>query len=152
MIGIIPCGSAKRSTASPAAMLYTGTFFKAVAAYARSLLPADRILILSAKHGLVRPTQWLEPYNLRMGEPGCVDADTVRRQAAALGLAGPALVIAGQDYARVARAALPEVHDLLAAARPQMRGPKMGHTMQWLNTNRGRLPDALVHLSLIDAA
>lgn len=58
---LIACSAAKLDHAAPAAQLYTGQAFKlAMAAAARA--GAD-VLILSAMHGAVEPTDILAPYD-----------------------------------------------------------------------------------------
>lgn len=58
---LIACSAAKLDHAAPAAQLYTGQAFRlAMAAAERA--GAD-VLILSALHGAVDPTQQLQPYN-----------------------------------------------------------------------------------------
>jgi hypothetical protein len=52
---------------------------------AEGLGPA-RVLILSARYGLVRPEDLLEPYDLRMGQPGSVMVQTLAQQARSLGI------------------------------------------------------------------
>ena len=57
---VVACGSAKANQTRPAAELYTGSLFRA----ARRAAEADGRgwLICSAEHGLVPPTQVLDPY------------------------------------------------------------------------------------------
>lgn len=58
---LIACSAAKLDHGAPAAQLYTGQAFKlAMAAAERA--GAD-VVILSALHGAVDPTQQLQPYN-----------------------------------------------------------------------------------------
>lgn len=92
---VIPCGGAKVGHAAPAGGLYTGSMFRftldKVSALAASdvrdgVAPAARVLILSALHGLVELDTVLEPYDLKMGAPGSVTAETVAAQALALGI------------------------------------------------------------------
>lgn len=76
---IVPCGGKKLDQAARAGDLYVGSYHLACRR------AADRIskkqLILSAKHGLVTLDTIIEPYDLRMGDPGCVSVETVREQA-----------------------------------------------------------------------
>lgn len=91
---VIPCGGAKLDRPAPAGQLYTGSMFRhtfdnatrcAELDEAAGLGPA-RVLILSARYGLVDPDQVLESYDLRMGQPGSVSAHTLAAQARALGI------------------------------------------------------------------
>lgn len=61
---LIACSAAKLDHPAPAAELYTGQAFK-LAKAAAAAAGAD-ILILSALHGLVHPSQVLAPYNRSM--------------------------------------------------------------------------------------
>lgn len=91
---VIPCGGAKLDRAAPARELYTGSMFRHTLEHATRCAALDeqaglgpaRVLILSAKHGLVTLDQELEPYDLRMGQPGSVTAATLAEQALALGI------------------------------------------------------------------
>lgn len=79
-ICIISCGSAKTRTANSAHRLYTGSYFKIQLAWARSHYPASKIRILSAKHGLLKLTDKVAPYDLRMGNPGSITAEALATQ------------------------------------------------------------------------
>lgn len=91
---VIPCGGAKLDHAAPARDLYTGQMFRHTLENAERTAQLDteelgrpaRVLILSAKYGLVELDQVLEPYDLRMGATGSVTAETLAEQALALGI------------------------------------------------------------------
>ncbi|MFJ4741083.1 DUF6884 domain-containing protein [Streptomyces sp. NPDC088775] len=109
---IVPCGGKKAETAkgqpvdaAPAGELYTGSYHAATRKAAKQLArPGDRIVIMSARFGLVDLTEWLPNYDLRAGDPGTVDADTLKGQAARLWLhQRPAVVLAGKAYTELAR-------------------------------------------------
>jgi len=57
---IIGCGSKKKNKKSQAQNLYTSTYFKLKKRYAKQ--HGDEWLILSAKHGLIKPEKIIEPY------------------------------------------------------------------------------------------
>lgn len=101
-LGVISCGSAKLDRPAPAHRLYTGTYFAAQLAWARARFPVDRIRILSAKHGLVGLGERLEPYDLKMGQPGSVTADRI---AAALPPGATIITTCGEVYLKPLRAA-----------------------------------------------
>lgn len=61
---LVGCVKQKRSASSPAQDLYTSALFRKGRAYAEQT--GAPWFILSAKHGLVRPTAVLEPYDLAM--------------------------------------------------------------------------------------
>lgn len=77
---IIPCGASKLPTAAAAAELYTGSMFKDALRTALSMTSEDNIRIMSAKHGLLKLDQIVEPYELKMGQPGSVSLDALRYQ------------------------------------------------------------------------
>lgn len=103
---IVSCGKRKAETPCTAEELYTGTYFRALLAHAKRLAPVEHIRILSAKYGLLPLNRKVEPYNLRMGEPGSVCAETLRRQAIMDGTrnAHRVVVLAGARYASICRA------------------------------------------------
>ena len=61
----IGCVKSKRSRRSKAADLYTSALFRKSYAYAQTLNP-DQVFILSAKHGVLRPTDEIEPYEMTL--------------------------------------------------------------------------------------
>ena len=89
-----PCGGAKLGRPAPARELYTGSMFRHTLANAERCAAADeaaglgpaRVLVLSARYGLVELGQVMEPYDLRMGQPGSVSVATLAAQALALGI------------------------------------------------------------------
>lgn len=103
---VISCGKAKTSHPAPAAEFYTGGYFRAQLAYARRLTTDDRILVLSAKYGLVPLDRELAPYELRITQPGAVTIDQLLAQARSLGVARELRVVSlcGRDYGARVRA------------------------------------------------
>lgn len=131
---IIPCGQAKRPTRSRARYLYTGSLFRANLAWALSVAPEQRIFVLSAKHGFLKLDDWVDPYDLKMGDDGCIHPSEIKAQADKLGIAGKRLyALGGALYL-----------DALTAAgltfTAPVRGLRMGMAMQALKRNRGVLP------------
>jgi hypothetical protein len=90
---IIPCGAAKTDEANAARDLYTGSAFRMAltaaieeaAATERDLGQASKVMILSALHGLVDLDTVLDPYDVKMGDEGSVEAWVLAEQAAYLG-------------------------------------------------------------------
>ncbi len=125
-IVIVPCGAAKLDRPAPAAELYTGPLFRSayLAAQALQAGRGDEVLILSAKHGLVRPGELLEPYNVRLGDPGTIELADLVAQAELHGLDRPVTVLGGSDYVELARHAWPHADAPLAdcAGIGYMRG------------------------------
>lgn len=100
---IITCGSAKLPHHAQARHLYTGSYFRAQLEWALATTPPSRIRILSAKHGILKLTDTIEPYDLRMGEPGSVTADQIAHQ---LPEDVEAITSAGQAYLQPLREAI----------------------------------------------
>ncbi|MGA4980051.1 DUF6884 domain-containing protein [Streptomyces cinereoruber] len=102
--------------------LYVGSYHKAMRRAADALTRggrSGRVLILSAKYGLVELGTHLLNYDLRAGAPGTVDGETLRRQAHELGISGAAVtVLGGRAYVELAG----EVWDELAAPLAGTRG------------------------------
>jgi hypothetical protein len=85
---VVACGATKLDHPAPAEKLYRSRHFALMLAAARSEA-ADTmrvcggtasVAILSALHGLVNPATVLEPYNLKMGQPGSITALQVAAQ------------------------------------------------------------------------
>lgn len=105
---VVPCGGKKRRGHWPAGLLYLGPYHKACMRYALHLMGGDRqrIVILSAKYGLLRLGDWVDSYDLRMGARGSVTAARVLQDARRLGLLGDGRVVValgGKDYTDVCR-------------------------------------------------
>jgi hypothetical protein len=85
---VIPCGAGKLDHAAPARDLYTGQMFRHTLAAAQAEADAisGRVLILSARYGLVELDAILEPYNTKMGDADSVATETLTAQALALGI------------------------------------------------------------------
>jgi len=144
MIVVISCGAKKRSMPSRAIDLYQGSYFKSACRWARSIATDNRIYILSAKYGLLPANKVVEPYNLRMGQAGSVTVATLQQQARALNIDKQvAIVVAGTDYARMARQVWLDVRTPFAAQPHGILYPGksgMGHQLQAMKHHLGRLP------------
>ncbi|MFD4020611.1 DUF6884 domain-containing protein [Streptomyces sindenensis] len=105
-----------------AGALYVGSYHRAMRRAADALTRngrTGRVLILSAKYGLVELSQHLLNYDLKAGDPGTVDGETLRRQAHELGISGAAVtVLGGRAYTELAG----EVWDDFAAPLAGTRG------------------------------
>ena len=112
---IVGCGAGKLDHPAPASALYTGQHFRLCLRAALALADHRRVLILSARYGLVGLPDVIAPYDLSIGQPGAVGAALVARQADARGLADAApVVLAAARYADVCRAVWPTVAAPLA--------------------------------------
>lgn len=99
---IIGCGKDKLDRRAPAQDLYTGQLFQARRAYAEA--QGHPWMIISAKYGLLLPTEEIDPYDLSLGSTGRLYKELLRRLVATqwrqLPYAGPAGVElhAGRPY------------------------------------------------------
>lgn len=117
LVVIVGCGKAKRPYPAPAAELYTGPYPKTAIRWARSV--EARLLILSAKYGLVPGDQVIAPYEASFSqrgyaassEPGepAVAWEVTSEQVKALGLGGAVILLGGVDYYRHIRRAAPHL-------------------------------------------
>lgn len=62
----ISCVKSKKTKPSKASELYISSLFKYSFRYALSLTKRDKIFILSAKYGLVKPDDIIQPYELTL--------------------------------------------------------------------------------------
>lgn len=113
MIGLIPCRGKKRDYPCPACEMYVGGYHVACQRYALKLAGRDesKVFVLSAKYGLLGFWETIEPYDLRMGKPGCVSERLVARQAEELGVAGESDVtgLGGAEYVKIMRRVWPSL-------------------------------------------
>jgi hypothetical protein len=77
---IIPCGGAKLTEPAPAADIYIGSMFADTLRTARTMTSDENIRILSAKHGLMKLDEIVEPYDVKMGDADSISADDLRDQ------------------------------------------------------------------------
>jgi hypothetical protein len=77
---VIPCGSRKLSRRARAADLYVGSYHRACRKAADALQP-DRLLILSARHGLLDLDDVIEPYDTPHGAADAITAQVILHQA-----------------------------------------------------------------------
>jgi hypothetical protein len=61
VIGLVACAKSKLDRAAPARELYCSPLFRGSLAYAEQR--CERVYIVSAKHGLVRPDEVIAPYD-----------------------------------------------------------------------------------------
>ena len=64
----IGCSQEKKSTTCKAEEMYTSTIFKKSLIYAKDVLHAEHVYILSAKHFLLPLGKTISPYNVYLGD------------------------------------------------------------------------------------
>jgi hypothetical protein len=102
IVGLVACCGPKLKKAAQAADLYKSDLFRKSVSYLAHL-GVDHWAILSAKHGLVMPTQAIAPYDMTLAKMSAAErrawADRVRGQ---LQIAFPPgahfVVLAGKHY------------------------------------------------------
>lgn len=124
---VVPCGSRKAVPAddsqriTQAGAMYTGSYHRAARRAAHALTGGGRrgrVMILSAKYGLLELDQWISPYDLRVGDTGAITGGMLRRQARDLCVEdADVTVLAGRAYVQLARAAFPDAAAPLAGTR-----------------------------------
>lgn len=96
-IVILPSGLIKSKYSAPAIDRYSGDHFIANRAYALSLVPLDRIFILSSLHGLVKSTHQLNPYDSYYTRTSPVTRESIAEQITKMGLADKKAIILGNS-------------------------------------------------------
>ena len=129
-IALVACAKSKLPHAAPASKLYSSPLFQGSLAHAQRW-GAERIFILSAKHGLVPASRRLAPDELTLTGMG----SSARREWAAMVLHQLAkatdlgkdrfLLLAGEAYAEFLR-------PLLAKVEEPLRGMAMGNRLRFL--------------------
>lgn len=139
-VGLVACASQKLDRPAPARDLYVSQLFKKASAYAEAT--CDRWYILSAKHGLIRPDEVIEPYDMRLGTSTGPDvnawADRVREQLAAKLAEVPRVTLvalAGAQYQTVLR-------PCQWPFEIPMKGLGIGQQLGYLTTELNRLKPA----------
>lgn len=83
---VIACAAKKIDRPAPARDLYSSANFRLNLRAAEALAGeiSGRVLILSALHGLIDPEQVVEPYDVKMGDPGSISAGRLAEQLRAI--------------------------------------------------------------------
>lgn len=105
---IITCGSRKLEHPAPAGELYIGAYHRACRR-AADALEAERLLILSSAHGLLRTDEVIDPYDTAFGAAGSVGAERLAAQAHEAGLIelDPVVVLAGRRHYELVKTVWP---------------------------------------------
>ena len=109
MIGICSCGTRKLKTTSAAIDMYNGAYHRMTRRYLQTKFSDPQIFIVSAKHGLLRLTDVIEPYDIGPREKTVTSA-VIRNQAQRMMIAHqPVLYIGSRKYYEILREVFPEV-------------------------------------------
>lgn len=132
---LVSCVGKKRSTALPAKDVYASEwFFRARAHVERT---GCQWFILSAKYGLLDPSEVIRPYELTLNDMPRVErqawADRVKAQMMqALPPAGRCVILAGQRYREFLA---PYLSSRFSLDVP-MQGLAIGQQLQWLGSKQ----------------
>ncbi|WP_262060182.1 DUF6884 domain-containing protein [Streptomyces sp. STR69] len=115
---VIPCGSRKLDHPARAADMYVGSYHRACRSAAEALRP-DRLLILSARYGLLDLDDVVEPYDTPHGATGAVTAPVLLEQATLRGIVrlDPVVALGGARHVGLVHAVWPHAHTPLAGTR-----------------------------------
>ncbi|GAA5020548.1 hypothetical protein GCM10023335_50400 [Streptomyces siamensis] len=115
---VIPCGSRKLGRRARAADMYVGSYHRACRRTADALRP-DRLLILSARHGLLDLDDVIEPYDTPHGSADAVTAQVLLEQATlrAVVLVDPVVALGGARHVDLVRTVWPHARTPLAGTR-----------------------------------
>jgi hypothetical protein len=131
---LITCGKSKATRPCAAKDLYIGNAFRSNWRWASSVFPENQIYIISAKFGLLRASQIIPPYELKMGSPGSVNASLIQCQAIALGIDQRRVCFIGGDtYFDIAKTVWSDI-------RHPTKGLTLGRKAQLLKKNIGKFP------------
>lgn len=116
---IIACGARKREHPAAAKDFYTSAYHRLSLRAAHAVTVPANIRILSGLHGLLELDTVIDPYDMRLGEPGSVTAAEIADQATDTGISNAPHVIAlaGKQYARMVTATWPHALSPLAGSR-----------------------------------
>lgn len=135
-IVLISCVSKKLDRKSTAENIYTSSFFRKNLTYAKSLKPSG-IFILSAKHGLLKLTDEIEPYDktlnkMRVNERKEWSKVVVNQLKSVVDLKKDQFTfLAGNKYRKYLLTELDQV-------KIPMQGLKIGEQLQWLTKQNSK--------------
>ena len=137
-VALVGCGKAKRPGRHPARDLYVGPLFRAALEHVEAT--ADRVFILSGRHGLLPLDQVVEAYDTPL-PTGQERLDWGVRVVEALVEAVPGritlTVYAGAAYANEVWCALAGYSDRVRVLQP-LRGMSQGKRLGWFRARRER--------------
>ncbi|MFJ7949886.1 DUF6884 domain-containing protein [Streptomyces sp. NPDC096354] len=115
---VIPCGSRKLGRRARAADMYVGSYHRACRRAADALQP-DRLLILSARYGLLDLDDVIDPYDTPHGAAGAITDRDLLEQATLRHIVrlDPVVALGGARHANLVRAIWPHARTPLAGTR-----------------------------------
>lgn len=125
-VSLVPCASRKLNTPAKARDLYTSALFLKMRAVVEQL--GAPWFILSAKHGLLRPDERIDPYDLTLKDMGVVERRSWARK------------VIGQMEERL----LPVERVIVLAGQSYRE-----FLMDWLTRHASRVETPLAHLGIV---
>jgi hypothetical protein len=115
---VIPCGARKLDHCAQAGDMYIGSYHRACRRVADALRP-DRLVILSARYGLLDLNDEIEPYDTPHGAAGSATARLLQAQADERGIAAldPVVVLGGAKHVALAKTVWPHARTPLSGTR-----------------------------------
>lgn len=146
-VHLVACVGQKGDRPAPARDLYRSDWFRKARAYVT--LQGGRWFILSALHGVVRPTQRIAPYDLTLGCMSAADrrawGERVSEQlAAVIGPHTPVVILAGRFYRAPIAAWAGD------RATVPMQGLGIGEQKAWLAGQIEQLHEARMQAAQLD--
>ncbi|MEU1534185.1 DUF6884 domain-containing protein [Streptomyces fagopyri] len=121
---VIPCGARKLDHRARVADMYIGSYHRACRRAAEALRP-DRLVILSARYGLLGLDDEIDPYDTPHGAADAVTARLLADQAAERGITDldPVVVLGGARHVTLAKTVWP--HGLTPLSGTRGMGEQM---------------------------
>ncbi|MFF2518573.1 DUF6884 domain-containing protein [Streptomyces sp. NPDC058086] len=115
---VIPCGSRKLGRRARAADLYVGSYHRACRSTGDALRP-DRLLIVSARYGLLDLDDVIDPYDTPHGAADAITAQALLEQATVrdIVLLDPVVALGGARHVDLVRTIWPHARTPLAGTR-----------------------------------
>lgn len=105
---VVPCSGKKATHPAPARDLYLGSLYRLAMAAAVEVTAPWRVVILSARHGFVRLTTVLEPYDTTWDDDDAADEELLADTAASLDASDGVVLLLPTAYAHRALQVWPD--------------------------------------------
>jgi hypothetical protein len=137
-VALVACVKSKGSIRAPARLLYASPLFRASAAHAERV--AERWFILSARHGLLHPDQFVDPYEQtlhRMSGPerSAWSAGVLEALTQAMTAPTHVVVLAGTIYREGLTVPLSRAGFSVSVPMERLR---LGEQLRWLRERNAR--------------
>lgn len=134
---LVSCVSKKDDKSRPAADLYQSHWFKKASAYAKQI--CDEWYILSAKYGLLQPTETISPYDITLNNMKSSDRklwaqDVLEQLTNKINPGDEIIFLAGTKYRENLISPLNKIGVQISIP---MEGLRIGEQMSWLKKQLG---------------